>query len=277
MRRGTTIRVGMLSSVMIGAVVLGGAGSASSASPVPAEFHAPRIPGPTPIPAPSPTFRANVSVVSSWTSLNWSGYALTGSNFSNVVGTWKVPSVLTPTTMKRKARYSSSWVGIDGYNNSHLIQAGTEQDWVHGTKIYQAWWEILPAPETPIPSLTIHPGDAMSVSITEGASAMWTIQVSDTTTNKTFSVVRSYLGPRTSAEWIHEAPTIGRHVALLAPDTKVTFDHGLLNFSNPGLISSEAGTMFRAGKPISTPSAPNPNQDGFAVAYGSSAPPAPTS
>ncbi len=277
MRRGTTIRGGVLSSVMVGALALGGVGSPSSASAAAAEFHAPRIPGPKPTPVPTPAFRANVSVVSSWTSLNWSGYALAASNISNVIGNWKVPSVQTPTTKKRRARYSSSWVGIDGFNNSHLIQAGTEQDWVRGTKIYQAWWEILPAPETPIPSLTIHPGDAMSVSITEGASATWTIRVSDTTTNKTFSIVKSYFGPRTSAEWIQEAPTIGRHVALLAPTSNVTFDLGRMNYASPGLVSSEAGTMFRAGKPISTASAPNPNRDGFAVAYGRFAPPPPTS
>jgi hypothetical protein len=277
MRRRTTIRVGILSCVMIGTVALGGIGSPSSASPGAAEFHAPRIPGPTPVPVPTPAFHANVSVVQSWTSLNWSGYALTGTSISNVVGNWKVPQVQTPTTKKKKARYSSSWVGIDGFNNAHLIQAGTEQDWVHGTKFYRAWWEILPAAETPITSLLIHPGDAMSVSITEGVSPTWTIQVSDTTTNQTFTIVKSYSGPRTSAEWIQEAPTIGRHVAMLAPDTNVVFDHGKLNLANPGLISAEAGAMFKAGLQISTPSAPNPNQDGFAVAYGRVAPPAPSS
>jgi hypothetical protein len=217
-------------------------------------------------------------VVQSWTSENWSGYAVTGSALTSVVGNWKVPRVLTPTKKKRATRYSSSWVGIDGYNNSHLIQAGTEQDWIHGTAFYQAWWEILPAAETPIGSLAIHPGDAISVSITEGASSLWTIQMSDTTTHQSFTVSRTYFGPRTSAEWIQEAPTIGRHVATLADDSNVVFDLSRLNGSNPVLNTSESGAMYKGlTTRISTPSAPNPNRDGFAVAYGSVAPPAPTS
>jgi hypothetical protein len=273
------VRAGVLSLLFLSAVSLGGFGSASSASPSAPEFHAPRIPGPPHrVPGPQPAFRSEISVVQSWTSVNWSGYAVTGSNFTNVVGTWIVPQVETPTKDVRKNRYSSSWVGIDGFNNSHLIQAGTEQDWVHRTKVYQAWWEILPAPETPIGTLTIHPGDAMSVSITEGASSTWTISINDTTTHKSFSIARSYSGPRTSAEWIQEAPTIGRQrVATLAADSNVLFDHGRVNLVDPGLNSSEAGAMFKGNLQISTPSAPNPKRDGFAVAYGSVAPHAPSS
>lgn len=266
------IRAGVLSSLMVGAVALGGISSASPVATGAGEFHAPRIPGPEPALRPE-----RQSVFQSWTSRNWSGYALTGSSITNVVGNWTVPQVQTPATAKRKNRFSSSWVGIDGFNNSDLIQAGTEQDWVHRTKVYQAWWEILPAAETPITTLTIHPGDAMSVSITEGVSSTWTIVVSDTTTGKSFSIVKSYFGPRTSAEWIQEAPTIGRRVATLAADSNVVFDLGRLNLANPALTSSEAGAMFKGSQQISTPSAPNPNQDGFAVAYGSVAPAAPSS
>lgn len=286
MGRSATIRVGALSALLVGAVALSGVGSESSASAIPAEVHAPRIPGPTPgrtptptpSPTPTPALRPfAMPVVQSWTSLNWSGYALTGTGFTSVVGTWRVPQVLRPTKKRRTNRYSSSWVGIDGFNNTHLIQAGTEQDWVHGAAFYQAWWEILPASETPIGSLTIHPGDAMSVSITEDASPFWTIQVTDTTTSQTFSTVKNYFGPTTSAEWIQEAPTIGRHVAKLAQDSNTIFDHGLLDGANPGLTVSNSGAMFKGRTQISTPSAPNPNRDGFAVAFGSVAPPAPSS
>ena len=187
--------------------------------------------------------------------------------------------VKTPTkkAQLKKRAYSSSWVGIDGYNNSNLIQAGTEQDWLHGTKFYEAWWEILPAPETPITTMAVHPGDAMTVSITEGASARWTIVVIDATTHKSFSITKTYYGPRTSAEWIQEAPTIGTKVGTLAADSNVIFDLGRVKGLNPSLTTSEAGSMFKGDTMISTPSAPNPNKDGFAVAYGSAAPPAPSS
>lgn len=275
------IRVGLLSSLAVGAVALSGLGSASAASPVASELHAPRIPGPRPpAPKPSPTFAPEARIVNlGWTSLNWSGYTLAGTKITNVIGNWRIPTVETPTkkAQLKKNKYSSTWVGIDGFNNRSLIQAGTEQDWLHGTKYYQAWWEILPAAETPITSMAVHPGDSITVNITEGAAASWTIQVLDKTTHQSFSTVRTYNGPRTSAEWIQEAPTIGNRVATLAADTNAVFDLGRVDFADPGLISSEAGAMFKGKQQISTPSAPNPNRDGFAVAYGSVAPPAPSS
>jgi hypothetical protein len=286
-RRRATIRIGVLSSLMLGTVALSGFGSPSSASsvlPSGGEFHAPRIPGPstgpTPSKGPSPAFAPLFEAPQPWISRNWSGYAVTGNGFTSVVGNWKVPQVLTPNKKKKMARYSSSWVGIDGYANSDLIQAGTEQDWIRGKAFYQSWWEILPAAETPLDSLAIHPGDAMSVSITEGAFSVWTIQVSDTTTHQSFTVSRKYSGPETSAEWIQEAPTIGRNrLATLADETNAVFDLSRVNGSNPVFNINESGSMWNRGFKvrISTPSAPNPNRDGFAVAYGSVAPPAPTS
>ena len=276
------IRVGLLSSVAMGTLALSGLGSASAAVPAAGEFHAPRIPGPKPAaPKPSPGFFAAARLVNfGWSSMNWSGYALTGTAITSVVGNWRIPTVETPTKKAqiRKNKFSSTWVGIDGYNNNNLIQAGTEQDWVGKTKFYQAWWEILPAAETPITSMAVHAGDSMTVTITEGVAASWTIQVLDNTTHQSFSTVKTYNGPRTSAEWIQEAPTIGNRVATLAPDTNAVFDVGRVNSANPGLISSEGGAMYKNKKVrISTPSAPNPNRDGFAVAYGSVAPAAPSS
>jgi len=272
---------------MFSTVALCGFGTSSAALPGAGEFHAPRIPGPAPTkPTVTPTYGSDRGHGNlGWTSRNWSGYAVTDTGITSVVGHWTVPTVLTPAkkAQKRKNAYSSSWVGIDGYNNSHLIQAGTEQDWQRGVRrtpgsaFYQAWWEILPAAETPITSMTVRPGDAMTVSITKGVSNRWTIQVADTTRAQTFTIVETYTGPADSAEWIQEAPTLGRRVATLADDSNAIFDLGRVDNASPGLTSSDAGAMFKGRNQISTPSAPNPNQDGFAVAYGSIAPAAPSS
>ncbi len=176
------------------------------------------------------------------------------------------------------ALFSSPWVGIDGFNNGSLIQAGTEQDWINGAPFYQAWWEILPAPETPIPSIAVHPGDSMAVSISQGFPN-WTITVSDTTTSQSFTTHQAYSGPLTSTEWVQEAPTVGARVARLAPDSTVVFDTGTASGKSPGLVSSESGAMSRGRKQISTPSLPDSDTaaDEFAVAYGSHAPPSPSS
>jgi len=263
----------MLSALAMSALPAASASVAGSALPG-EELHAPRIPGPTPSTKPG----ASVAI-REWTSENWSGYALNGADLTHVTGSWHVPTVQTPTKKRhyRKNTFSASWVGIDGYGNSSLIQAGTEQDWLDGKAFYRAWWEVLPAPETPIASMTIHPGDHMTVSISKGVPK-WTITVTDTTTSQTYTTMQAYAGPMTSAEWIQEAPTIGRHVATLAPDSTAIFDAGTVNGANPGLINSEAGDMFKGRRhQISTSSAPDSDTDGFAVAYGSVAPPAPSS
>jgi hypothetical protein len=187
-----------------------------------------------------------------------------------------VPTVIGA-SKRKTAEYSSTWVGIDGFlrHDYNLIQAGTEQDWVDGTAFYQAWWEILPAYETPITSITVHPGDTMSVSITQGGS-QWTIVVTDITTGQSFTTNQFYQGALRSAEWIQEAPTVGRHIASLADYGTVDFTQVTANGANPDLASSDSGVMVkRSGAVISSPSPPDTAKNGFAVAFGSVAPPAP--
>src|SRR4029077_10616361 len=75
-----------------------------------------------------------------WASSNWSGYAKTGT-YTKVTAAWVVPSV----AKSRKASYSSQWVGIDGFNNSNLIQTGTEADYYNGSGPYRGLVESPPA------------------------------------------------------------------------------------------------------------------------------------
>jgi Peptidase A4 family len=208
-----------------------------------------------------------------WASSNWSGYAMTGSGFKSVTGQWTVTAVAP----SRKATYSSEWVGIDGYNNSSLIQTGTESDYYSGSAHYYAWWEILPAAETVIPSISVRPGDAMTASITQGAGSSWTIKITDTRTGASFTTTQTYTGPQTSAEWIEEAPTVGGRIATLANYGLATFDPGTVNAANPLLTASEGGVMVQKGVQVSTPSNPDTDTDGFNAAYGSTAPAPPSS
>jgi hypothetical protein len=207
-----------------------------------------------------------------WSSSNWSGYAITGGPFTAVSGSWRVPSVAP----SRKATYSSSWVGIDGFNDSSLIQTGTEQDFYNGSAHYNAWWEILPAAETRI-SMTVSPGDLMSATITQGSGGSWTISISDTSRNEKFSIVQAYSGPLSSAEWIQEAPSVGGHIATLAQyASPVTFDPGTANNLNPGLVAADGGVMVQHGAQVSTPSDPDRDTDGFNISYGAAAPSPPS-
>jgi hypothetical protein len=234
-----------------------------------------------------------------WASGNWSGYALSqtspsglpcvpasGNTYTSVTGTWTVPAV---TGSRTTSSYSAAWAGIDGFTNSNLIQAGTEQDYTRGTAHYAAWWEILPAPETVIPSITVLPGDSMTVSIAQVSGSQWSITVTDNgqpghAAQPAFTTTQTYSGAGTSAEWIMEAPQVNGRVATLAHYGSTVFDHGTANAVSPRLAAGTGGELvqgsFFRSQVLSVPSGPDtgaPAGDGFAVAYGSVAPPAPTS
>ena len=117
----------------------------------------------------------------------------------------------------------------------------------------------------------------MTASITKGSGGSWTITITDVTTGQKFSTVQSYGGPQTSVEWIQEAPTVGGRVATLAHYSTTTFDPGTDNGGNPGLTTADSGVMVQKRTQVSTPSNPDADTDGFEVAYGAAAPPAPAS
>jgi len=232
-----------------------------------------------------------------WASSNWSGYAETCSApYTSVVGSWVVPSVGSPDNS-----YSANWIGIDGFNNSDLIQTGTEQDVnSSGGASYAAWWTTSSNNfvEQPITSCApsgsacgVRPGDWITAKIAETnqSTSQWTITISDGSA-WSFTKDVTYTGPGASAEWIVEAPTVGGRVASLAdyasPSSPLTFNPdsiaaGTINGSaSPALTFSDGGEMIaghgRSQSVVSIPSTPDSDADGFAISYGSTAPAAPS-
>jgi len=141
-------------------------------------------------------------------SLNWGGYAGTTNvpASSSVDGSWTVQTAGRTTS----ATYSAPWIGIGGYSDSTLIQTGTESDYYSGAAHYTAWYEVLPAYETPISGLNISPGDVINSSVTAVANTtnQWNITLIDTTKGQGFSIIVSYNSSKLSTEWIEERPEI---------------------------------------------------------------------
>jgi hypothetical protein len=276
-----------------------GAGTVATATVAPAIVHAPRIPGPG---------NGN-GLHSTWSASNWSGYAETGT-FTGVQSTWIVPTV----SASSSPTYSSAWIGVDGFNNSNLIQTGTEEDYYSGSAHYNAWWEILPAAETALPNnYLVTPGDHMSASIYKtsstsggvthghrggggggGSQSVWVITITDSSHGWTFSTNQAYNGPGTSAEWVMEAPSLGGRIATLANYSYASSSAG--DFDNAGVLTSpvsgggtpvytnaglnyqkDAGVMIQNNVTVSSPSNPDGALNAFNVAHSSTAPAAPTS
>jgi len=194
---------------------------------------------------------------------------VTGTTYFSISGSWVVPRV----TATEGTQYSSVWIGIDGYGNSDLIQTGTEQTATSaGESSDSAWWEILPAAETPISDMTVNPGDHMTASIVDDGFGQWTMSIANVTTGQTFLTTQAYTGPAQSAEWILEAPEVNTRIASMAHYSETTVQGISLNGQNPDLVPGDRGVMIQNGIQVSTPSNPNLTLNGFNVAYGAAAP-----
>lgn len=151
---------------------------------------------------------------------HWSGYIVDlhiqnrSEGVESVTASWIIPNVeSTPDNT-----YCSIWVGIDGYGESQLIQAGTEHQRENGKLEYFAWYELLPATIITVKTLDIQPGDKITTSITliDDASSTWLIKITDETEGRTFEKTVKYESPRKCVEWIVERPLVSGVTSTLA-------------------------------------------------------------
>jgi hypothetical protein len=177
-------------------------------------------------------------------SSNWSGMALVpmsgGQPFNSVSGRWIVPTVQqAPNTCSGGWDYSSQWVGIGGFADADLVQAGSAANVFceAGTNIpeYLPWIEWLPnseivlyqnaATKTPYP---FNAGDYVIVTVTAtnfsgGVSTSGTLYYANVTkgwiASLTFTAASLGGSQATgeSAEWIVERTEVGGQLAVL-PD-----------------------------------------------------------
>ncbi len=168
------------------------------------------------------------SVTSS--SSNWSGYAASGGTFTSVTATWTVPTVSA-----NSSGADATWVGIGGLSSGDLIQAGT-QAMVDGSGVtYTSWIEMLPQSSRDVP-LSISAGDSVTVSITQQSGNDWLIAMKNNTTGGTYNVTVQYSSSNSSAEWVQEAPSVGR---------------GLVSLDQFGAVQFSGATAVRDGKTMS--------------------------
>lgn len=212
------------------------------------------------------------------TSDNWSGYNLgylsTNTKYTEISGTWKVP---TATAHKKgQAEHGATWIGIGGgclntsctETDSTLIQAGTEQDVTKtGKAKYSAWYELIPDTSVTEP-ITVHPGDTINCSIVNTGGEDWTITLTDTTDGQHFTESTTYSSSELTAEWIVETPVVvgtgGSGVAKLPNLGKVHFYNAKANGRSAGLAKEDAIQLVNSNnKPIATPSAPNKAGNAF--------------
>lgn len=132
----------------------------------------------------------------------------------SISASWVVPQI----SVSVNDTFSSVWVGVGGFGESSLIQAGTEQHCVNGHLEYFAWYELLPYTITRIHTLDIQPGDKITTSIilVDENKNTWVITVTDETEGAEFQKTVTYNSSMKSAEWIVERPTVNNTISTLA-------------------------------------------------------------
>jgi hypothetical protein len=104
-------------------------------------------------------------------------YAAAGGTYTSVTASWVQPDV----TCTGSTTSAANWVGLDGFDNSALEQVGTASDCVGGKAEYGAWWEVLPALETPYSGVVVKPNDHLTASVTYEGSGMFTMSLTNST------------------------------------------------------------------------------------------------
>lgn len=217
---------------------------------------------------------------------NWSGYAVSGTGVTSVTGEWTVPSSGTIPGV------AATWVGVGGFGTSDLIQTGTQEvstllDPIAGGQPYAAWYELLP--NSPVYLYNVSPGDHMTASVTDTRASCsgspdagtagtttsnWLVTISDASNGQSSSNTLCYSSSHSSAEWIHEAPSVVAVPIPVGGPLTVNFDGNntaVGNFSASGGSPTGGNIAATGAGPVTalpvetTPSSLDSDGDGFNV------------
>ncbi|MGH3422136.1 MAG: G1 family glutamic endopeptidase [Streptosporangiaceae bacterium] len=176
-------------------------------------------------------------------STNWSGYAAASGTYKSVSATWNEPTG----TCSGSAKYSSFWVGLDGFSSRTVEQTGSEVDCQGGSPRYFAWFERFPAFPVNF-SNTVRPGDHFTASVTHTSGNSYTLVIKDTTQGWTHTEHKSLASAKnSSAEVIAEAPSTSSGVLPLADFGKVHFTSSKVNGKPMSNASPTKITMVNGG------------------------------
>jgi len=152
-----------------------------------------------------PTSHQEIYGLNEVDSTNWSGYADTGSSFSQVAGSWTEPSA---SCSGRTTSLAAFWVGIDGYSSNTVEQDGTLIECYRGSAYQYSWWEMYPTNDIQVVGESVAAGDSITASVVRSGTS-YTLAVTDSThPANSFSTIQSCSDcANSSAEWIAEAPS----------------------------------------------------------------------
>jgi hypothetical protein len=218
-------RIGVVRLVTGMVLLMSGVLGLGASASTPVAAHAPLRPTP---------HQAGLNVsYGAKSSLDWAGYAVSGTTFTKVQGSWVQPKVTCPSTATQLAAF---WVGIDGLSSTDdtVEQIGTDSDCSGKAEPdYYAWFEMVPRKVVYLASgYPVTPGYTISAQVS-GSGKNFNLQIEEThggstiwhyTTNQAATV----LPKASSAEWIAEIPCSGKKGCTIGP----LADFGSVSFTN---------------------------------------------
>jgi len=146
----------------------------------------------------------------------WAGAVVPVSKFGfkppqpvvTVYGEWFIPTITPTVNEPQQAETVGFWVGIDGFGNSQVLQAGTAAT-ITGKKVdYWVWTEWFPIGAIRVNNFAIKPGDYITVLVCANQPNHGFCSMMNKTTNQITSIGIIPPGNLTSigatAEWIIE-------------------------------------------------------------------------
>ena len=191
-----------------------------------------------------------------------------------ISGYWVVPEVIASCSQNT---FSSSWVGIDGYNSSTVEQIGTEQDWANGAQQNYAWFEMYPNYSFEIVGFPVNVGDLISGLIQYIGSGIFIMTIANHTHGVAYTVPAqntiSTTAQRSSAEWILEAPSLNGILPLADFGTidfsscVAVINEGIGAINNPSWQNTELTMVNSSGGTKALPSNLSSNGENFSITW----------
>lgn len=206
-------------------------------------------------------------------SASWAGYAVTGSSFTSVLGSWVVPAYHC---LKTPNSTSTVFVGIDGYSDNTIEAIGTTFNCV-GTHFQYYAVYTLGTTYAKITGFSVKPGDLISANVSYAGSE-FTIEIYNITQGLFFSKSAAISGAeRSSAEWIVQRAVNPTYALMDFGKVSSGFDYTNITDSDWATDSSVSGpisdfgsnmvkiNMVTGGVTYATPSALTTDGSSFIV------------
>jgi hypothetical protein len=206
-------------------------------------------------------------------SLNWAGYAATGTagTFTSVASGWIVPSLSCATATDM---HSSFGVGLDGFGtgSSTAQQIGTEGDCDGNTPVYSAWFEMFPNAPVTFDNV-VKPDDIMEASVTAEGAGVFMLTIFDMTQNwSEVTEQTSNTATLGSAEVIAEAPPEDGAISSLSNFGTVVFAGAAINDAALTAPIDEITMVSAEGVTLAVPSTITGGVGNFTVGWDASGP-----